>query len=580
MASTPVEYDAQGKPLPASTQSVEYDAAGHPISANTSAPPPSKLQQGMSALGDFGKGIAKSGISLMSTGDEAVRKIPGIGEWLTTPANGTPADQAIAHTHQMATPHGTAQNLGYGTGEAAQFLIPGDAEELGAAKLASLAPRLGRTAVPLARMATSALSSGAVNAAQGGSPVTGALMGAGGSAIGQGLAAVAPHAVELAQGIKNAGGRTGRAILDETSGVLPNSIRASAKETTNQIGSDLGDVMRNASQRPMAPVRGLLQAPEYEVPLHSSPDVAGTPSQPITLNQPDRPIRLGLPSASADVPMAPGMQEEFPQRLASGTSSVRAPITIEGDTTGMGPAQYVGQVPGDRGGAGTPQGTLLTRDPAIHGQAEPPAPEIPYRGISLSPFRDMAQSAISDANLKGDVKLAKGVGRVNENTLLNRGLDGERPETVSPYEFWKTKQGVGDAVSATKWRPGYNDPFSNVQKRIYGSMADTLHNEVPESVPLDSRYSNLIGATKPAERSLWGHAAGPLAGTLIGGTEGYNQDGPVGAVKGALLGAGAGIAGPTLLNASSRMVYNPAMQKLLIPAATGAVLQADRKDTQ
>ena len=38
MASTPVEYDAQGKPLPAS-QSVEYDAAGHPISANTSAAP-------------------------------------------------------------------------------------------------------------------------------------------------------------------------------------------------------------------------------------------------------------------------------------------------------------------------------------------------------------------------------------------------------------------------------------------------------------------------------------------------------------------------------------------------------------
>jgi hypothetical protein len=112
-------------------------------------------------------------------------------------------------------------------------------------------------------------------------------------------------------------------------------------------------------------------------------------------------------------------------------------------------------------------------------------------------------------------------------------------------------------------------------------MADTLHNEVPESVPLDSRYSNLIDATKPAERSLWGHAAGPLAGTLIGGTEGYNQGGPVGAVKGALLGAGAGIAGPTLLNAGSRFVYNPATQRLLLPAATGAALQlTDRKDQQ
>jgi hypothetical protein len=539
------------------------------------------LQQGMSALGNFGKGVAKgagstaNSIGRMLLPDALLNEINTANKGHNAPQIPVPSAE---QEESYFAPHGTAQNIGYGGEQVGEFLLPTGLEE-GAAKLGAEA--LGRGGEFAGRLLGSAAHSAAVNKAQGGSATTGALMGAGGSAVGQGLAAVAPHAVELAQGIKNSGGRTGKAILDETSGILPNSIRASAKETTNQIGSDLGDVMRNASQRPIAPVRGLLQAPEYEVPLHSSPDVAGTRSQPITLNQPDRPMRLGLPSPSADVPMAPGMQEEFPQRLASGTSSVRAPITIEGDTTGMGPAQYVGQVPGERGGMGTPQGTLLTRDPAIHGQAEPPAPEVPYRGISLSPFRDMAQSAIDDANLKGDVKLAKGVGRVNENTLLNRGLDGERPETVSPYEFWKTKQGVGDAVSATKWRPGYNDPFSNVQKRIYGSMADTLHSEVPESIPLDSRYSNLIGATKPAERSLWGHAAGPLAGTLIGGTEGYNQDGPIGAVKGALLGAGAGIAGPTLLNEGSRFVYNPATQRLLLPAATGAALQlTDRKDIQ
>jgi hypothetical protein len=345
--------------------------------------------------------------------------------------------------------------------------------------------------------------------------------------------------------------------LDETSGILPNSIRASAKETTNQIGSDLGDVMRNASQRPVNPVRGLLQAPEYEVPLAPTPNPRNPRIRPMEFDAKINPEEPWEPRSGEDMaPISeyPGINPQY--------------------LSGSAHPELSGKVP-------TTQGTLLTRDPAIHGQAEPPAPEVPYRGISLSPFRDMAQSEISDANLKGDVKLAKGIGRVNENTLLNRGLEGERPETVSPYEFWKTKQGVGDAVSATKWRPGYKDKFSDVQKRIYGSMADTLHNEVPESVPLDSRYSNLIDATKPAERSLWGHAAGPLAGTLIGGTEGYNQDGPVGAVKGALLGAGAGIAGPTLLNAGSRFIYNPATQRLLLPAATGAALQlTDRKDQQ
>jgi len=146
----------------------------------------------MSALGNFGKGIAKSGISLMSTGDEAVRKIPGIGEWLTTPANGAPADQAIAHVHQMATPHGTAQNLGYGAGEAAQFLIPGGAEEEGAAKLATIAPKLGKFAKPIAKAITSAVGSGAVNTLQGGSPLAGAAMGAGGSLAGDALKAAAP----------------------------------------------------------------------------------------------------------------------------------------------------------------------------------------------------------------------------------------------------------------------------------------------------------------------------------------------------------------------------------------------------
>ena len=71
-------------------------------------------------------------------------------------------------------PANTTQAIGKGAEQVGEFMLPGGAEEGGAAKLAEFAPKLGKMASPLAHIATSALSGGAVNAAQGGSPLTGA----------------------------------------------------------------------------------------------------------------------------------------------------------------------------------------------------------------------------------------------------------------------------------------------------------------------------------------------------------------------------------------------------------------------
>ena len=290
----------------------KYPQYGDMVEQSPASPPPSMLQQGMSALGDFGKGIAKSGISLMSTGDEAVRKIPGIGEWLTTPANGTPADKAIAHTHQMATPHGTAQNLGYGTGEAAQFLIPGGAEEVGAAKLASLAPRLGRAAAPLARMATSALSSGAVNAAQGGSPVTGAEMGAGGSLLGSALKAASPYVTEIAQGIHTPGAKAGKAILDETSGILPDSIRKSASGVLGELNPQLNAAADESTALiPMGPARAAASEQIGRAQTQNQPRlIKGVQRMGSQLMERDYEPGLGAEGPSATLPIP----DEVPAR--------------------------------------------------------------------------------------------------------------------------------------------------------------------------------------------------------------------------------------------------------------------------
>jgi hypothetical protein len=167
---------------------------------------------------------------------------------------GPPAN--LEHVKQMATPQGTAQKIGYGGEQIGEFLAPGGLEERGAAKLATLAPKLGKYAAPLAHVLTSAISSGGVNAAQGGSPVTGALMGAGGQVLGQGLKAAAPTLTGIAQGLKAPFGKTGTAILDETKGVLPGSVRNSARGVLDTLNPALNDAAdKSTAMIPMQPAR-------------------------------------------------------------------------------------------------------------------------------------------------------------------------------------------------------------------------------------------------------------------------------------------------------------------------------------
>ena len=242
--------------------------------APTATPPaaqPSLLQR----VGGFGKDVAKglgeSAVSLMSTGDHAVRKIPGIGEWLTTPITGTPADQAIAHTDQLAKPANTTQTVSKGIGDAAQFLIPGGAEE----KAASMLPAVAR---PLGKIALSALSAGGVNKAQGGEFGTGALAGAGGQVIGQGLKAIAPTLAETALKIPKAmrafGKTPGAALLDETSGIRPETIAASARDRLGQLNPQLEAAADAASTRPNAARGGAGQSNGV---LLRPPSTAGGP---------------------------------------------------------------------------------------------------------------------------------------------------------------------------------------------------------------------------------------------------------------------------------------------------------------
>lgn len=179
-----------------------------------------------------------------------VKSIPGTMAGIAKLAPG--ASDAWQPLEQAATTNGTAQAIGKGVGNVAQFLIPGAAEEkLGTYGASKLLPIAGEYASPLAKTAVSALSTGAVNKAQGGSFGAGALAGGVGAGIGMGLAKVAPVLAEAGLGIRGVDrsyGRTpGRAILDETTGVSPGDI---ANQASNKVGlytSQLNDAARSST---------------------------------------------------------------------------------------------------------------------------------------------------------------------------------------------------------------------------------------------------------------------------------------------------------------------------------------------
>lgn len=237
-------------------------------------PEPTLAQRGMTGLKNLGIGALKSGVSLMSTGDEWARKHLPAFFTNTDMGFGPPAN--LQHVHEAATPQGTAQKVGYGLGEAAQFLIPGGAEE----KAVSLAPAVLR---PAARIGAAALSSGLVNKAQGGNFGTGALMGGAGGAIGEGLQKVAPTMAETAlrigkreRAFGREGGSIGRAVLEDTSGVRPETIERTGRETVNQLTPRLEQVLRQSAQPvSMIPARTAIATPMEEAAANEAAGLHG-----------------------------------------------------------------------------------------------------------------------------------------------------------------------------------------------------------------------------------------------------------------------------------------------------------------
>ena len=575
---TPVKLDfSKAQPISQGDGGVTLDfskaqpiAQSTPAPSMTAAPQPSMLQRGMNMAGDVLQGVGKGAMSTLSPVLGGITYgVQKGSQMLGVPPNllgQVPESMGAATSdiRKQATPTNMAQKVGHGGEQVAEFLIPGGAEKTGALKLAEFAPKLGRFAEPLAHAFTSALGSGAVNALQGGSPLAGAAMGAGGSLAGDALKAAAPAVTEFAQGIHTPGTKTGKAILAETRGVMPGSIRSSARGVLDELNPQLDQAAKAASVR-ANPARAMLAAPPQEIPL-AEPWIPDTPGELI--------------------PAAP-----FPRRNIVGGSSPRVAAEL-GSTEATIPPRLTRDDLFMHSGVREPT-ALPTSGPGVlirpaESTGGPMPTTIPNASMSLQPARQTAQEYVDKAASQNLPKFIKGTKNLADQVNVWKGTGEPIPENVTPWEGLQLKRGVGAAVSPTKWRPGYNDPFTGAQKAVYGQLNHAFEGAVPEAAPLNSRISALIPATKPGATSFSRYVS-PAVGTMMGGYTGAmrglqsgEQGEPnlekafIGGITGAALGGLTGYAAPTAMNVFARTANSPVLQRVLIPAATGAALQADR----
>lgn len=585
MSTSTIDYDALAAQHGGKPAAVDYDALAQsvkggkpaaPSNTPASAPPSTLSRVGKGALNlgsNVLQGLGESGISLMSTGDEFARK--HLPAFLTNSNLGFGPPANLEHVHALAHPDNTTQAVGKGLGDAAQFMIPGGAEE----KAVAMAPKALR---PIAKIGASALSAGAVNKAQGGDFKTGAAAGGVGAGIGAGLEAAAPSIAETALKIPKAmrafGKTPGKAALEETSGIRPETVAASAQSRMGQLTPQLEAAADAASQRPNA-ARGLLTSGTEQIPLPNAPDVRGRLSKPVIL-QSNRAMPREFPGYGVNPPASP--------RFTDGIPGEGNEIPPEGAGqiperfNGMRAHEYVGEVPGTRGGAGQPQGVLL-RPPSTAGS--PPPLTLPNRSASLGPARSIIGTEMGSAANQNAEGLHNQLGKMQDFLGTRFGTGEQIPANVTPRELLDLKRGFNE--EHLRWNPEMHDRALSTGRRAYGALDSELDRTVPEAAGLNQRISSLIPVARRAESisreapvtqrvaGRLGAHTGALALGGIGAAEGRREGGTPGMIAGGLAGLVAPelVASPEGQMALARTLYKSGSLRPLVAGA----LQADRK---
>lgn len=284
MAAAPIDYAALAEQARQSTPKIDYAALASQARGETASAVPAGVPAGVT-LGQpaahpsvnmqpsiLGRDTAPKGVLpnlLTGAVKSGLGTVNNLSKILYPEGHESP-NSSVHQIDALSQTHGTAQAIGNGIGNAAQFLIPGAAEEAGASMLA---PAIGKVG---AKLATSALGSGVMNKAQGGGFGAGAAAGAVGSGAGQVLKSWAPKVAESALGVlapQRMNGRTiGQAILNDTTGIKPLSVAKSAEDSIGRYTDQL-HTAAGASKTPFSivPARLTIQDAIDNSAMQNSP---------------------------------------------------------------------------------------------------------------------------------------------------------------------------------------------------------------------------------------------------------------------------------------------------------------------
>lgn len=209
-------------------------------------------------VGDVALGAAK-GLGHTATGfGKLIHKIPGVTTAIDTlyGQEGL-SDAAFDEADRVLTPTNTAEKVGFGLEQAAEFLIPaGAAEKAAAAATAKLAPkftnapRLVQAAVKLGpRIATEAASAAGVATAHGDDSLTAGAIGAAVPLAGTAVKAVAPKLMAGAEhGVEQFLGATKERFKAMGQRIAPEMLRRGIRGSRAQVAEQAATAAENAGQ--------------------------------------------------------------------------------------------------------------------------------------------------------------------------------------------------------------------------------------------------------------------------------------------------------------------------------------------
>jgi hypothetical protein len=340
-----------------------------------------------------------------------------------------------------------------------------------------------------------------------GAAATGALGNAGGKLLTSGVKALSEPMqagggglIDRAAGSLKSdfahGAKPGRAYLEGggTPAMTMRGLGEKAEAVKNTAGEKLGQAYDDASQPAAAqPVRGLLQAPQYDVPLADSPVMRGRLSKPIVV-QGNRAMPREFPAYGANPPAQAPLLGDTP-----GEGVIPDETEPWGERfNGMRFNENIGERGGTFGGGGQPQGVLRTRNPESAGQVmSPEEPGTPFpAGATRIGAEDVRSALLDPVNRLRTIQ--SGPGGVGASPLLDEyesGIRGATGQDFTPRSLFDLKRNV---AANTRW----NDPtmfdMNSVRQQGVGGVGNLLTEAVPETRPLNRIYQ---GAGNLADRA-------------------------------------------------------------------------------